>query len=83
MKMPNRSVRLTDHMMLIGFSLALVYWILDSILSIFTSYDNLFDNTPSMNGKKRKPSSNVMPPPVNAFSGCSHRILPNGSFPAN
>ncbi|MCB2146188.1 MAG: adenylate/guanylate cyclase domain-containing protein [Deltaproteobacteria bacterium] len=49
MKMPNRSVRLTDHMMLIGFTLALVYWILDSILSIFTSYGNLLEQLLGVN----------------------------------
>jgi len=43
------SVRLTDHMMLIGFSLAVIYWILDSILSIFTSYDNLFEQLLGVN----------------------------------
>ncbi len=43
MKMPSRSIRLTDHMMLIGMMLAVVYWILDSILSIFTSYGNLLE----------------------------------------
>jgi len=43
MKTPNPSIRLTDHMMLIGFTLAMVYWILDSVLSIFTTYDNLFE----------------------------------------
>lgn len=49
MKTPNRSVHLTDHMMLIGFFLAVVYWILDSILSIFTSYGNLFEQLLGVN----------------------------------
>ncbi len=49
MKTPNHSVRLPDHMMLIGFTLAIVYWILDSILSIFTSYDNLFEQLLGVN----------------------------------
>jgi adenylate cyclase len=49
MKAPNRSVRLTDHMMVIGFTLALIYWILDSFLSIFTSYDNLFEQLLGVN----------------------------------
>jgi hypothetical protein len=49
MKTPNRSVRLTDHMMVIGFTLALIYWILDSFLSIFTSYDNLFEQLLGVN----------------------------------
>lgn len=49
MKNPNRSVRLTDHMMVIGFTLAVVYWILDSILSIFTSYDSLFEQLIGVN----------------------------------
>jgi len=43
MKRPYPTVRLTDHMMLIGLALAVVYWILDSILSIFTSYGNLLE----------------------------------------
>ena len=49
MNMPDRSVRLTDHMMLIGFTLAVVYWILDSILSIFTSYGNLLEQLLGVN----------------------------------
>lgn len=49
MKMPGRSTRLTDHMMVIGFSLAVIYWILDSILSIFTGYDNLFEQLIGVN----------------------------------
>jgi class 3 adenylate cyclase len=49
MKTPNRSIRLTDHMMVIGFTLAVIYWILDSILSIFTSYDNLFEQLLGVN----------------------------------
>lgn len=32
-------VGLTDKMVLIGFGLAIIYWILDTILSIFMSYD--------------------------------------------
>lgn len=32
-------VYLTDHMVLLGFALAIVYWILDSILYVFLSYD--------------------------------------------
>ncbi|MDX2512359.1 MAG: PAS domain S-box protein, partial [Desulfobacterales bacterium] len=37
----NKKVRvyLTDHMVLLGFALAIVYWILDSILYVFLSYD--------------------------------------------
>ncbi len=49
MKLPNTSVRLTDHMMLIGISLAAIYWILDSLLSIFTRYDNLFEQLSGVN----------------------------------
>lgn len=49
MKDSNRSVRLTDHMTLIGFSLAAIYWILDSLLSFFTSYDNLFEQLLGVN----------------------------------
>ena len=38
-------VYLTDHMVLIGFGLAAIYWILDSVLYIFLSYDiNFFKN---------------------------------------
>ena len=32
-------VYLTDHMVILGFALAVVYWILDSILYVFLSYD--------------------------------------------
>jgi two-component system sensor histidine kinase/response regulator len=32
-------VYLTDHMVLLGFALALIYWILDSILYVFISHD--------------------------------------------
>jgi len=32
-------VRLNDHMVLLGFALAIVYWVLDSILYVFLSYD--------------------------------------------
>ncbi|BBO80080.1 adenylate/guanylate cyclase domain-containing protein [Desulfosarcina ovata] len=49
MKKPTPSVRLTDHMMLIGFCLALVYWLLDSFLSLFTHYDNLFEQLLGVN----------------------------------
>ncbi len=35
-------VNLTDHMVLFGFALATVYWILDSILYVFLSYDSDF-----------------------------------------
>ena len=37
----NKKVRvyLTDHMVLFGFALAIVYWILDSVLYVFLSYD--------------------------------------------
>lgn len=49
MKMPTPSVRLTDHMMLIGFMLAVVYWVLDSILSIFTGYGNLLEQLLGVN----------------------------------
>ncbi|MBR9986721.1 MAG: adenylate/guanylate cyclase domain-containing protein [Desulfosarcina sp.] len=49
MKMPNRSVRLTDHMMLIGFMLAVVYWVLDSFLSIFTRHGTLLEQLLGIN----------------------------------
>jgi len=32
-------IGLTDKMVLIGFGLAAVYWILDTLLAIFISYD--------------------------------------------
>ncbi len=35
-------VYLTDHMVLIGFGLAAIYWILDAVLYIFLSYDLRF-----------------------------------------
>jgi adenylate cyclase len=37
-----RSV-VTDHMVLIGFGLAAVYWLLDSFLSLFLSYENFLE----------------------------------------
>ncbi|MFO7715688.1 adenylate/guanylate cyclase domain-containing protein [Desulfosarcina sp.] len=49
MKAGKRTDRLADHMMLIGFCLAVVYWVLDSILSIFTSYDNWFEQLLGVN----------------------------------
>ncbi len=33
----------TDHMVLIGFGLAVIYWLLDSFLSLFLSYDNFLE----------------------------------------
>jgi adenylate cyclase len=33
----------TDHMVLIGFGLAAVYWLLDSFLAIFLSYDHFLE----------------------------------------
>lgn len=38
----SRSV-VTDHMVLIGFGLAVIYWLLDSFLSLFLSYDNFLE----------------------------------------
>jgi adenylate cyclase len=38
----NRTV-ITDHMVLIGFGLAVIYWLLDSFLSLFLSYDNFLE----------------------------------------
>jgi adenylate cyclase len=38
-KKMNFRIGLTDKMVLIGFGLAIIYWILDTILSIFMSYD--------------------------------------------
>jgi len=38
-------VYLTDHMVLIGFGLAAIYWILDTVLFVFLSYDlKFFEN---------------------------------------
>lgn len=34
---------ITDHMVLIGFGLAVIYWLLDSFLSIFMSYDHFLE----------------------------------------
>ena len=33
----------TDHMVLIGFGLAVIYWLLDSFLSIFLSHDHFLE----------------------------------------
>jgi two-component system, sensor histidine kinase and response regulator len=35
-------VRLTDQMVLLGFALAAIYWVLDSVIYIFLSYDVSF-----------------------------------------
>lgn len=42
---PNRvnHTVVTDHMVLIGFGLAVIYWLLDSFLSLFLSYDNFLE----------------------------------------
>ena len=34
---------ITDHMVLIGFGLAVIYWLLDSFLSIFLSHDHFLE----------------------------------------
>lgn len=34
---------ITDHMVLIGFGLAVIYWLLDSFLALFLSYDNFLE----------------------------------------
>ncbi|MBI5894509.1 MAG: adenylate/guanylate cyclase domain-containing protein [Desulfobacterales bacterium] len=34
---------ITDHMVLIGFGLAVIYWLLDSFLSLFLEYDNFLE----------------------------------------
>jgi len=39
----SRRSAITDHMVLIGFGLAVVYWLLDSFLSIFLSYDHFLE----------------------------------------
>ncbi|MBR9979765.1 MAG: adenylate/guanylate cyclase domain-containing protein [Desulfatitalea sp.] len=42
-KFENRHSVVTDHMVLIGFGLAAIYWLLDSFLSLFLSYDNFLE----------------------------------------
>lgn len=49
MQRPRGSGRLTDHMMLIGFSLAIIYWILDSFLTLFIGYENWFERLLGVN----------------------------------
>lgn len=39
-----RGSAVTDQMVLIGFGLAVVFWLLDSFLSIFMSYDNFLED---------------------------------------
>lgn len=39
----SRRSTITDHMVLIGFGLAVIYWLLDSFLSIFLSYDHFLE----------------------------------------
>lgn len=39
----SRRSSITDHMVLIGFGLAVIYWLLDSFLSIFLSYDHFLE----------------------------------------
>lgn len=34
---------IADHMVIIGFGLAVIYWLLDSFLSLFLSYDNFLE----------------------------------------
>jgi adenylate cyclase len=34
---------ITDHMVLIGFGLAVIYWLIDSYLALFLSYDNFLE----------------------------------------
>lgn len=38
-----RRSMITDHMVLIGFGLAVAYWLLDSFLSLFLSYDHFLE----------------------------------------
>ena len=42
-KNDSRRSIVTDHMVLIGFALAVIYWLLDSFLSLFLSYDNFLE----------------------------------------
>lgn len=42
-KRSDRRSVVTDHMVLIGFGLAAVYWLLDSFLSLFLHYDNFLE----------------------------------------
>ena len=39
----NRKSVVADHMVLIGFGLAVIYWLLDSFLTLFLSYDNFLE----------------------------------------
>jgi adenylate cyclase len=41
---PDQRTAITDQMVLFGFGLAAVYWLLDSFLSIFLSYDHFLEN---------------------------------------
>ena len=41
--MNNRHTILADHMVLIGFGLAVIYWLLDSFLAIFLKYDHFLE----------------------------------------
>jgi adenylate cyclase len=41
-KIPKHST-ITDHMVLIGFGLAVIYWLIDSYLALFLSYDNFLE----------------------------------------
>ena len=38
-----RRTAITDHMVLIGFGLAVIYWLIDSYLSLFLDYDNFLE----------------------------------------
>ncbi len=38
-----KSIKITEQMAPITFAFAIIYWILDSIMSLFTSYDNIFE----------------------------------------
>jgi len=38
-----RRTAITDHMVLIGFGLAVIYWLIDSYLALFLSYDHFLE----------------------------------------
>ncbi len=43
-KTKQKKSRITEHMAPIAFSLAIIYWVLDSIMSYLTPYDTIFEN---------------------------------------
>jgi adenylate cyclase len=43
MSLLKRKSAITDHMVLVGFGLAVIYWLIDSFLSIFLSYEHFLE----------------------------------------